>query len=423
MKHFKSQCQNIVWICKPIWKYGKGYLLLAIIVMGFYSPIDDLIYVRFPEIMIDLMTEGKSFSYIAMVAALICGASFLINAIRKIVRVYFTKKQEMISLQVNREIYDKALCADYRLIDNPEYYDQFAWAVKEYANQVEGGKEVVIQFTQNILSLIVLGSIIVTLGPWILLVELVQMLLHTIVHSQVNTNTIRLKEATIPLDRRLEYFHRLFYLKEYAADMKSTPLGRIAEESYDDCGNKKVKVLTKYTWRIELLNVIHEVIFLFAELIIVLYLVKSIVSGRIPEVSMYMTLMLSFYRLDSKIDALTYLFKDASILSMNVEKIRAFFSMDSEIEKEEEQEKATLEEEQCSVELKDVSFSYENSDFKLSNLNLTIKAGEKIAIVGENGAGKSTFVKLLLRLYDVKNGTIYLNERPIQEYDVHQLRS
>ena len=423
MKQLKTLCKNIAWICNPFRKYGKAYLLLSVLILGLYSPIEDIIYVRFPEIMIDLMAAGKAFSYIAGVAVMLCGASFLSNAIRKLARVYFTKKQAAISLQVNQEIYQKALQIDYHLIDNPEYYDRFAWAVEEYANQVEKGRDFVIQLTQNLLSLLVLGAIIVSLGPWILLVELVQMGLHMVVDLFVNSNTIQLKEASIPLERRLAYFHRLFYLKEYAADMKSTPLGKVARDSYDDYGNQKIKVLTKYTWRIELLNVLHEVIFFVAELIIVLYLIKSILSGRIPEIGMYMTLMLSFYRLDSKIDALTYLFKDASILSMNVEKIRIFFSLQSEIEKEKEESKLVLEDESCSVELNNVGFSYENSDFSLSNLNLTIRAGEKIAIVGENGAGKSTFVKLLLRLYDVDHGTICLNGRPIQAYDVHQLRS
>lgn len=55
-------------------------------------------------------------------------------------------------------------------------------------------------------------------------------------------------------------------------------------------------------------------------------------------------------------------------------------------------------------------------------MNISIKPGDKIAIVGENGAGKSTFVKLLLRLYDVSNGEILIDGKPVKEYDVHALR-
>ena len=45
----------------------------------------------------------------------------------------------------------------------------------------------------------------------------------------------------------------------------------------------------------------------------------------------------------------------------------------------------------------------------MSNLNLTIRAGEKIALVGENGSGKSTLIKLLCKFYKADSGNIYVN--------------
>ena len=75
------------------------------------------------------------------------------------------------------------------------------------------------------------------------------------------------------------------------------------------------------------------------------------------------------------------------------------------------------------VEMKNVSFSYDNSNFALKNISMSIKPGQKIAIVGENGAGKSTLTKLLLRLYDTSSGDILINGQPIRDYDVHALRS
>lgn len=422
MKALPTHIKNIIWICRPFWKWGRVYLILSVCILGLYSPIDDLIYVRFPEIMIDLLTRGASFPLIAGMAALLCGLSFLNNAVRKLSRAYFTKKQAEISLRANREIYQKAVALDYQYIDNPEYYDSYAWAIDEYANQMSKGRELLVSFSQCILSLAALIALISALGPWILLVEVVQMVLHTLVNGKVNDSTIRQKEATVSLDRRLDYFHRLFYIKDYAADLKSTPLSRFVLEENQKIGAQKVKVLTSFAWKIEFWNIIHEVIFCLTELGIVLYLVQSIVSGRIPEIGMYMTLILAFYRLDSKMDMLTYLIRDAGILSMNVEKIRAFFALKSQIETEEGTEKATPASGKFSVELRNVGFSYANSGFSLSGLTLSIKPGEKVAIVGENGVGKSTFLKLLLRLYDVSQGEIRIDGRPIRSYDVHALR-
>ena len=55
----------------------------------------------------------------------------------------------------------------------------------------------------------------------------------------------------------------------------------------------------------------------------------------------------------------------------------------------------------CEIEFKDVSFKYPNTEkYILKNVSATIKAGEHVAIVGQNGAGKTTFIKLLCHLYD-----------------------
>lgn len=68
-----------------------------------------------------------------------------------------------------------------------------------------------------------------------------------------------------------------------------------------------------------------------------------------------------------------------------------------------------------------VSFQYPGTEtYALRNLSITIKAGEKLAVVGLNGAGKTTFVKLLCRLYEPTEGIVFLNEKNIAEYDLNE---
>lgn len=70
------------------------------------------------------------------------------------------------------------------------------------------------------------------------------------------------------------------------------------------------------------------------------------------------------------------------------------------------------------IVFENVSFIYPNQEKKsLSNINLTIKKGERISIVGENGAGKTTFIKLLLRLYEPTEGRILFNGIDIRDID------
>ncbi|RUP48418.1 P-loop containing nucleoside triphosphate hydrolase protein [Jimgerdemannia flammicorona] len=75
-------------------------------------------------------------------------------------------------------------------------------------------------------------------------------------------------------------------------------------------------------------------------------------------------------------------------------------------------------------EFREVSFRYPGAtEDCLRNINLIVRPGEHIGIVGANGAGKSTLTKLLLRLYEPTSGTIFVNKHPIQHYDLSELRA
>jgi ATP-binding cassette subfamily B protein len=76
-----------------------------------------------------------------------------------------------------------------------------------------------------------------------------------------------------------------------------------------------------------------------------------------------------------------------------------------------------------SIEFKNVSFGYRGEDgLVLKNLSFSLKAGEKIAIVGENGSGKSTLIKLFCRLHDPKEGSILINGIDLKEIDLKEWR-
>ena len=75
------------------------------------------------------------------------------------------------------------------------------------------------------------------------------------------------------------------------------------------------------------------------------------------------------------------------------------------------------------ITFEDVSFGYSPNEKIIKNLTFEVKKGQKIAIIGETGAGKTTIVKLLMRFYDVDSGSIKIDGVDIDEYDKHSLRS
>ena len=75
------------------------------------------------------------------------------------------------------------------------------------------------------------------------------------------------------------------------------------------------------------------------------------------------------------------------------------------------------------ITFENVSFGYTPDETIIKDLTFSVKKGEKIAIVGETGAGKTTIVKLLMRFYDIDSGSIKIDGIDITEYDKHSLRS
>jgi ATP-binding cassette subfamily B protein/subfamily B ATP-binding cassette protein MsbA len=74
------------------------------------------------------------------------------------------------------------------------------------------------------------------------------------------------------------------------------------------------------------------------------------------------------------------------------------------------------------IRLENVSFSYDGIDTVLEDVNLTIPFGERVAIVGPNGGGKSTLVNIICRFYDPTDGRVLLDGVPLTELSLHDLR-
>lgn len=101
------------------------------------------------------------------------------------------------------------------------------------------------------------------------------------------------------------------------------------------------------------------------------------------------------------------------------ERIFEFLEIDDE-ENPSDVEITELKEE---IAFENVSFGYYENEMIIKNLSFNVKKGDKIAIIGETGAGKTTIVKLLMRFYDVDAGEIKIDGVNINEYDKHSVRS
>ena len=102
---------------------------------------------------------------------------------------------------------------------------------------------------------------------------------------------------------------------------------------------------------------------------------------------------------------------------------RVFDFIDEEVETKDKEGALILQQTDGSMELQHISFSYRKDTPLLKNLNLHVKQGQKVAIVGPTGCGKTTLINLLMRFYDIDAGKIYVSGHDVKEITKDSLRA
>lgn len=102
---------------------------------------------------------------------------------------------------------------------------------------------------------------------------------------------------------------------------------------------------------------------------------------------------------------------------------RVFDFIDEEVETQDKEGALILQQTDGSMELQHISFSYRKDTPLLKDLNLHVKQGQKVAIVGPTGCGKTTLINLLMRFYDIDAGKIYVSGHDVEEITKDSLRA
>ena len=134
------------------------------------------------------------------------------------------------------------------------------------------------------------------------------------------------------------------------------------------------------------------------------YLILNPVSGSSFTIGSVQAMLLYSKKFSHPINMIANQY--STILTALAGAERIFEILDSEPEIDEGKEKVDISALRGDIEFKDIDFSYVEGEKVLKNLNLTVKAGQKVAIVGATGSGKTTLVNLLTRFYEPDSGSI-----------------
>ena len=430
--------KNNLFMLKKIARYTPGYFAWMIvegIVWGFINSASA--YYSFA--LLNAVGEGKDFAEALKIIGLMALFYLLAYLFDKWYwNIHNPIMRHKLHLKMHEELFRKSLSLDLACFDDPEFYNDFVWAMNESdARAIE-----VIEDTGKLINRVVasttLMSLFLTIDPLIAVVLLLSSCVTVICNLLGNKISYNHRKESNPLWRENSYINRVYHLSDYAKELRISRANEILMKEFDENAESIIKTDVKYGKQYFLVyglgwNAISELTYFLILIYMIIMLDKGaiLIGGFAAGVTMIWRMR---WMLTDLIERLTKYAKH----SLYIEKYREFLRFTPSIKKG-ERKLPPFE----SLELRNVSFSYEfsahpkyrfhsqdhvspqkeaESKDALKNVNMTIRAGEKIAIVGYNGAGKTTLIKLIMRLYDPTDGEILYNGVNIKEFDTDEYR-
>ena len=224
-----------------------------------------------------------------------------------------------------------------------------------------------------------------------------------------------------PHNRRIDYINRIMYLKDYAKEIRLTNIFNLLKRQYTDAITGVADVTKKFVLKSAFFHwfyVMFTFTFIFEGLLIY-GAYRTLVSETmtLAQLAVITSMMVSTtWILIGFTDSVTASFKNG----LFIDYLRTFLEYEEKIP--EDYDGADPGNEIESIEFRGVGFAYKDI-LVLKNLNMKFEGKKTYALVGHNGAGKSTIIKLLLRFYDPTEGEILLNGRNIKEYNLQKYRA
>ncbi len=369
---------------------------------------------------IDVVTEGKDFYRVAIALAAFVVFVVITNLCTTLFyEVSLPKQKEKLYFSIYKTIYEKAAKMDYEAYDNPEYYNDLVLAMTSMNERAYAVLSNTQDILTNIVGVLTIGTVIVTIDPMCLLFVAVCVAIMTPIGRLIAKVNVERTEAMTPLDRKNLYFSRVFYLGDYAKELRLSGAGRMIERRYNDNIFDRLKTISPYLskqWRLYFCQESLPMTLLIYLGITLFMGYKAIVTKEVGLGDFAATFN-GAASISNSVFAITSWFAISFRENgLYVEKFKKFMNAKEKIVNGTD---LTVFKKPVTIKFENVSFKYPGTEkYVLKNIDLEISPYKKIALVGYNGAGKTTLTNLLLRLYDVTEGRITVGGKDIRDWDI-----
>ena len=401
-------------------------LYIARIILGILGTLQFLVLQKMiiDQIVVLLNAEENIYSYGIKVGEYILLTLFL-DFIISVVQTLISSKIDIIgeyfnanwSINLNR----KAMTIDYLFTESAEVLDKIEKA-KEGKDWYSGGVTGILNiFFDTIQSFGTIGTVFVLIlrkCPYLIPIQIIVLTIITLLNARNNKIAIETFKKQVKNNRIFNYY--FFSIADYknGKEIRIFDCKNMFVQKMVELTEKQMKHRKKFTtfsfkisaW-IEIINSIKD--FLSFLLVGFIFIARKLTVGDFVFC----------------INSASSLFNNANAIVKNSQELlkRSLYAYNfvNFLEFSESKTIGTRKTKKSNhiIEFKNVSFVYPGSnEYALKNIDLILESNKTFALVGVNGSGKTTFIKLLCRLYDVTDGEILLDGIDIQEYDVDEYR-
>ena len=407
---------GVLYLFKYAWKFQRKYIFYALI-QEILSSVIPLTLIILPKYIIDELLGSQNIKLIIIYTVTMIACNFATAVICSWLRKHcfvlkgklFVDFQEMISNRLSK--------CDYEKLEDPSFLDVKEKAKKFLYANGQGFGEVMDQafnILGNAVRFVGIIFIVVNLSVKVVVVLVILVLINAVIEGKLKDVSLDMEKA--PVERRTNYLISVIEDFSYGKEIRLLDVSEWFSKNVRHYLNisqnfykKQMSSINKSQYIAGITNLLQE---LFTYSFLIVRVLQKMIS--IGDFTMYL----------SAINSFSSSMNDLMKSCVEIKQFEGYYGALKEyldVPITMNTGSYDVPEAPYEIEFKNVSFRYPGqTEWSLKNINVKISDNKKYSIVGENGAGKTTFIKLLCRLYDPTEGQILLNGTDIREYDYSQ---
>lgn len=415
-KPMYSVFDNMKFIFSNIWRWDKKVLIFSFLQIPVIVLLP-MLGIYMSKYVVELVTENSSAERLVLNILLITAAMFALNLLNTFTSASIDSRSYKNRFRYLEMLMMKSLDLDYDISENPDTETKLSKAFNSVGGDNGGTQQIItyaINIVSNLIGIISYAAIIFGLSPIIIVLLSITTVTNYYVYRLMNKWEYRNRDHWSKIDRKINYIINRAGEFSRAKDMRLYNITNWFTDLFDSVVKARMVWSKKQKVRVYGIDILSALLNLIRDGAAYAILIYKMVNDGLPisDFVLYFGMIAGFSGwLNGFVNEINRIHSTSLIIC----DMREYLAIKDNSNRGEGVELPT---ETCEIEFKDVSFKYLNNEKNtLDNISFKINKGEKIAIVGLNGAGKTTMVKLLCGLYRPTEGEVIVDGHSISEYN------